>query len=197
MSEMTFLINDSSTGGNTPIVQVKITENTDGTLTFLLMQLAGYVGDLRGLFFDIADELLIGTLSASGSGLIGFEQGDDTINDLGGGANMNGLLGDAGGYDVGIEIGASGIRTNDDIGTFTFTLDSNLRDLTLADCSGVSFGARVTSVGLDSNLDGSFATSRTLSSKTGEVTFAVISPTKDVVTVDSHGFVTGYDHRHQ
>lgn len=191
MATMTFLINDSSTGGNTPVVQVTITENLDGTLTFTLTQLAGYVGDLRGLFFDVADESLIGSLTAAGIGLTELQQGNDTITNLGGGANMSGLLGDAGGYDVGVEIGSSGLHTTDDIRKFTFRLDSTLRDLTLADFSSMSFGARVTSVGLDSNLDGSFETSRSGSSKTGEVTFAVISPTTDSAAVTEDATASG------
>ena len=61
---------------------------------------------------------------------------------------MQGLLGDDGGYDVGVEIGTSGLKTTDDIRSFTFTLDSSSRNLTLADFSNVAFGARITSVGL-------------------------------------------------
>ncbi len=192
MGSMTFLINDSSTGGSTPVVQIVITENADGTVTFTVTQLAGYVGDLRGLFFDIADESLIGSLSASSAAnLTEFQQGNDTVSDLGNGANMQGLLGDAGGYDVGVEIGSSGLKTTDDVRTFTFTLDSSARDLTLADFSNVCFGARITSVGLDSNLDGTFETSRSGSSKTGEVTFAVITPTKDEASVFEDATASG------
>src|SRR5262245_7581364 len=169
MNTLTFLINDSSTGANTPVVKIVITENVDGTVTFVVTQQAGYVGDLRGLFFDVADERLVGTLSASAAAnLTSFQQGNDTVKDLGNGANMQGLLGDDGGYDVGVEIGTSGLKTNDDVRAFTFTLDSSLRDLTIADFSDVCFGARITSVGRDSNLDGVFETSRSDSSKTGE-----------------------------
>ena len=191
MGSMTFLINDTSTGGTTPAVKIVITENADGTVTFAVTQQAGYVGDLRGLFFDVADETLIGTLSAAAAGLTELQQGNDSVADLGNGANMQGLLGDAGGYDVGVEIGTSGLKTTDDIRSFTFTLDSSSRNLTLADFSNVAFGARITSVGLDSNLDGSFETSRSGSSKTGEVTFAVITPTQDFATVDEDATLSG------
>src|SRR5262245_35495432 len=104
MATMSFIINDTSTGGNLPQVQVTMTENSDGTITFKLVQLdpaGAYLGDLRGFFFDVAAESLIGTLKAiavSGP-LTEFQQGDDTIKDLGNGANMQGLLGDNGGYD--------------------------------------------------------------------------------------------------
>ncbi|UUZ63362.1 VCBS domain-containing protein [Polaromonas sp. P1-6] len=183
MSTMTFLINDSSTGGNTPVVQITITENADGTVTFDVTQLVAsgyYLGDLRGLFFDVANEDLVtggNTLTATSTmaGLTEIRFGDDTVKDLGDGANMQGLLGGDGGYDVGIEIGTSGIG-KDDIQAFSFTLDSSLRALTLADFSNVSFGARLTSVGQDTNGDGIIDTVRNGSAKIGEVTFTVISP---------------------
>lgn len=40
MNTMTFLINDSSRGGDTPVVQISITENADQTLTFIMTQVA-------------------------------------------------------------------------------------------------------------------------------------------------------------
>ena len=183
MTSMIFLVNDSSTEANAPVVRVSITQNSNGTLTFVLTQLGGYVGDLRGLFFDVADASLVGTLVASGSGLTDVKQADGKISDLGGGTNLNGLLGTSGGYDVGVEIGSAGLREADDVRSFTFVLDSTLRDLTLADFSGVNFGARVTSVGLDANLDGVFESSRSISAKTGEVTFQVAATTSDAKSV--------------
>ena len=55
MSSMVFLISDSSTGGIAPVVQVSITENSNGSLSFVLTKWPA-VGDLRGFFFDLADE---------------------------------------------------------------------------------------------------------------------------------------------
>ncbi len=192
MTTMTFAINDSSTSSNSAVVQISITVNGDGTVTFTVTQQAGYVGDLRGLFFDLGDEsLLSGTLSVLGSDVTDRQFGNDSVTNLGDGANMSGLVGDYGGYDVGVEFGSSGLRGTDDIRVTTFTLGSSLRPLTLADFSNVSFGARVTSVGLDSNLDGTFETSRLLSSKTGEVTFVAISPTNDSVAAVEDGVTTG------
>ena len=63
-------------------VVVTITENADGTLRFDLSQKAGSAGDLRGFFFDIGDESLIGSLRVSGAsqGYAGnFQQGNDTV----------------------------------------------------------------------------------------------------------------------
>ena len=153
MSQMSFFINDASTGSATPVVKVTITENPDGTLTFKIEQVsvegvAGYLGDLRGLFFDLADEnirtsLVVesttkyfadGTWQTSTNNTVPTT-GDDSVKSAGSSSNnMNGLLGDGGGYDVGIEIGTEGVGTlGDDIRAFEFTLDSTLRDLTLAD----------------------------------------------------------------
>ena len=195
MSSMTFLINDSATsGGTNPVLQVTITENPDGTVTFSIIQLdtaGSYLGDLRGLFFDLADESLIGSLTtAPTANLTELQQGNDTVTNLGDGANMSGLLGGDSGYDVGVEIGTSGIGSND-IRSFTFTLDSSLRNLTLADFSNVSFGARVTSVGMDINGDGTIDTARTGSSKTGEVTFKTITPANDSKALLEDAVATG------
>ena len=98
MASMTFLINDSSTDSTNPHVWITITENADGTLTFLVTQETGdgvVIGDLRGLFFDVADESLIGTLSVLDPSIAttDVKQGNDTIKDLGQGANMNGCNG--------------------------------------------------------------------------------------------------------
>jgi VCBS repeat-containing protein len=156
MASMTFQVNDASTSGGTPAVWVTITENANGTLTFSVTQQGGIIGDLRGLFFDLKDESLIGSLTTNQLGA-DFRQGNDTVKDLGDGATMEGLLGstaksklagaEGNGYDAGIEIGTSGIG-KDDIQSYSFTLDSSARDLTLADFSGVDFGVRLTSVGV-------------------------------------------------
>jgi hypothetical protein len=190
MASMTFLINDSSTGGNVPIVQVTITENADGTVTFDLVQVAvagAYLGDLRGLFFDVADELLVSSGNFTVVPTTNFTElleGNDSVKDLGQGANMQGLLGSDGGYDVGIEIGTSGIGTNgDDVRSFSFTLDNSLRDLTLADFANVSFGVRLTSVGQTLDANDSIDTSQTGSAKVGETTIQTISFSNDSTSV--------------
>jgi hypothetical protein len=172
MATMSFLINDASTGGGLPTVRVTITENGDGTLTFEIVQLVDstgdYAGDLRGFFFDINETLQnslvvtdVAGYNVSGTQILAscteLQQGDDTVTDLGNGANMSGLLGteavikkiagsEGNGYDVGIEIGTEGTAGND-VRSFEFTVQSSLGDLTLADFSNVNFGVRITSVG--------------------------------------------------
>lgn len=146
MSSMTFQINDASTDGVKVAVWVTITENPDGTLTFNVTQEGGIVGDLRGLFFDMADESILKSLVITAAST-DIRIGDDSIKDLGDGSNMNGLLGTDKGYDIGIEIGTSGIG-KDDIQSYSFTLDSTARDLSLSDFAHVDFAARLTSVGV-------------------------------------------------
>jgi Ca2+-binding RTX toxin-like protein len=174
MAEITFIVNDRAVGITNPLAQIRIVENASaGTLTFTVSQVTApgaYLGDLRGLFFDVADESLIGTLKANATRhLTELRQGNDTVSDLGGGANMEGLLGSDGGYDVGIEIGTAG-RSENDVRTFSFTLASSLRDLTLHDVAKVDFGVRIGSVGQDLNGDGIIDTSRSLQSRIGETT---------------------------
>lgn len=146
MATMTFRVDDASTDSTNPAVWVTITEIEHGALSFAVTQEGGVIGDLRGVFFDIADESLLSTLKITANST-DIRIGDDLIRDLGDGANVNGLTGTDKGYDVGIEIGTAGIG-KDDIRGYTFTVSSTTRDLTLADFSQVDFGVRLTSVGL-------------------------------------------------
>lgn len=182
MSTMTFQINDASTDGSNPAVWVTITENPDGTLSFNVTQQGGIVGDLRGIFFDIADESILKSLVVTAAST-DIRIGDDSIRDLGDGANMNGLLGSDKGYDVGIEIGTSGIG-KDDIRSYSFTLDSSARDLTLADFANVDFAARLTSVGVVGG-------ARADSSKLLELTSQAIDARSDLVATDENSATSG------
>ena len=182
MATMTFQINDASTGSTNPAVWVTITENPDGTLTFTVTQEGGIIGDLRGLFFDMADESILKSLVITADST-DIRIGDDSIKDLGDGSNMNGLLGEDKGYDVGIEIGTAGIGSND-IQSYSFTLDSTLRDLSLADLSSVDFAARLTSVGV-------IGGTRADSSKILEMTSQAIAAGNDVVMVDENNAASG------
>lgn len=180
---MTFQINDASTSSTNPAVFITITENPDGTLNFSLTQAGGIVGDLRGLFFDVADESLIGTMKTNAGATNDFRQGDDNIKDLGDGSNMNGLTGSDKGYDAGVEIGTAGIG-KDDYQSYSFTLSSSARALTLDDFANVNFGVRLTSVG---TIDGS----RDDSSKLLETTSAAINANADSATVNENATAGG------
>lgn len=184
MRSMTFLINDASTDTGYPDVWVTITENLDGTLTFSITQPGNIIGDLRGIFFDVYDESLINTLQVTSSpSPTQVIQGNDTITTLGSGATMEGLLGSDGGYDVGIEIGTSGMNP-DDIQNYQFTLSSTARALTLEDFAYIDFAVRLTSVGL---IDGS----RENSSKILETTPPPINAIDDSASVEENHIITG------
>ncbi|HEX7346157.1 MAG TPA: VCBS domain-containing protein, partial [Candidatus Limnocylindrales bacterium] len=200
MAEMTFTINDQSTGGGTPVVQVHIRENADGTVTIRLTQLVSamnYLGDLRGFFMDLANESLLGTLNVSGSMLTlangsvvsttsAWTSGNDSVSTVGSNSNnMNGLLGTDRGFDFGIEIGTEGVGSKgDDVRAFEFTLGSTSRPLTLADFANVNFGVRIMSVGLDTNGDGVIDTARTGSVKVLEQGAATTGPNATVYVDD-------------
>ncbi len=187
---MTFQINDASTGGTNPAVFITITENADGTLSFNVSQAAGgIIGDLRGLFFDVnavADGALASSLSISAASAVStLTTGNDSITNLGNGSNMNGLTssnGD-GGFDGGINIGSAGIGS-DDIRSFSFTMGSSTRGLTLDDFANVDFGVRLTSVG---TLGGT----RSDSSKLLETTSAAINANNDTGTVNEDNTANG------
>lgn len=155
-------------GGSAPAVTVKITEVAAGEFRFEVTQSGAVVGDLRGLFFDIAKESLVSGAGTQASvsalvaktqagGVIGsvttaaVADGDDSVTGVGGGDNtMNGALafGGAGqeakGYDLGLEFGTSGMG-KDDVRSASFTL--KLPGMTLTDVAGQDFGVRMTSVG--------------------------------------------------
>ena len=138
---MTFVINDDSIGARQPRIQVTITENPDGTLTFDIVQLAAR----RSLPRRSARLLLrcrrrgaasepSSVSDAGGARLTDFEQRNDGVRSLGHGADMRGLLGTGNtaadpnnnrGYDVGLEIGTGWRgRHGDDVRAFHFTLSS-------------------------------------------------------------------------
>jgi len=156
MRSMTFQVDDQSTGSAIPAVVVTISESADGSLSFTINVVGSYTGDLRGFFFDLANESRIGTLSVTNTsaGFTEFRQGNDNVTDLGNGANMQGLVGSDGGYDAGIEVGTAGIG-KDDYQSFSFRLASSAGALTLDDFANVDFGVRLTSVGeADGSRDG-------------------------------------------
>lgn len=140
-----FYVNDHSSDDDKiyPSILVRITDNGDGSIT-INATIQEETGDLRGIFFDIVDETLIGSLSIIDPDEPPyFEQGDDSVVNLGNGANMNGLEGSDVGYDFGVKISEPG---NDEIREYTFTIESSDRGLTLDDFSGVDFGVRTTSI---------------------------------------------------
>jgi len=127
-----------------PGVLVTATEH-DGKIDFALALSgpAGTTADMRGLFFDLADDSKLAGLKTSGSPLITDFDTVDVI-DLGNGANMSGA---ASPYDVGLEFGTQGIA-KDDIKSISFTLSNTANNLTLDDIAHMDFGARLANVGV-------------------------------------------------
>lgn len=121
---------------------VTMTEQSDGSLRFDLVNEGEIVADLRGLFFDVVDPAILSTLSVAGAQVTRVASGDDAVVNLGNGVNMNG----AGEFDFGLAFGTSGIG-KDDISSTSFTLTSSAGALDLQDFAGVEFGVRFTSVG--------------------------------------------------
>lgn len=140
--KLTFFI-----AGN-PGVSVTMTEIAGGDLRFDLAvdTSGGRIGDLRGLFFDVTDASLLGGLSASGADVTDDRFASDGVNDLGNGANVNGLRKLK--FDGGVEFGDSGIGAGKgDVQTTSFVLSHATTDLTLDMFSHQQFAARLTSVG--------------------------------------------------
>lgn len=132
--------------GLAPDVNVSVTEDGSGSLQFIVTVLStpSLTGDLRGLFFDLNNPLLLAGLQYTLAPLVTDFDTVDVI-DLGGGANMRGNGTQP--FDVGLEFGTSGIGGVDDIQLASFTLSSTSGALTLDDIAQVEFGARVASVG--------------------------------------------------
>lgn len=117
----------------------------------------GQIGDINGLFFNIADDSLLNGMTVSGADVTGSQFAAGSVNNLGNGVNMEGAQeGETGetenGFDAGISIGHSGIGHGDDIRATSFTL-SHPDGLSLEDFNGEVFGLRLTSVGEEGSDD--------------------------------------------
>ncbi|MEW5704181.1 MAG: Ig-like domain-containing protein [Pseudomonadota bacterium] len=156
MRSLTFTLDTQTGDDEMAPVTITITEQADGTLLFEVSNEDDYdnlIADLRGLFFDVSDDALIGTLDIAGDDVSSDDLTQDpngNITDLGFGNNTSGVGASNpdhdGSYEVGIDIGTAGVAT-DDIQTTTFVLSSSLRGLTLDDIALESFTVRQTSVG--------------------------------------------------
>lgn len=68
-------------------------------------------GDISGIWFNLADDLLVGSLDIEGDDITGIQQSILGVGDLGGGVNVNGGNSQTW-FDIGVKIGKNG---NDDI----------------------------------------------------------------------------------
>ncbi len=141
---------------NNQFVTIDLIDETNGTGTTAQVKLeqveAGVqvtvdkispIGDIRGVFFNVADNAALEGMTVTGDNVTSSSFVADSVNDLGGGVNVNPDL-----YDGGVEIGTAGIGT-DDIQSTTFILSNAAGDLTIDQFLGQDFGLRLTSVGED------------------------------------------------
>ncbi|HET9810557.1 MAG TPA: Ig-like domain-containing protein [Sphingomicrobium sp.] len=130
-----------------PGVQVTATESA-GSIEFKLDVIDSDLssGDLRALFFHIAESELSGLSISSTSPLLAdWRVGANSIIDLDDGANLRGAVHQ--GFDVGLKWGSPGGSPDDVNFPLSFTLSNTTGDLTLDDVGGMLFGARLDSVG--------------------------------------------------
>ncbi len=146
------------------LVDTKITvlELDDGTLQFDLEVLGtGFIGDLRGLFFDLND-YNADTDGWSVTGIDGSEEligdtkfGENSVDKVQGDVNVKGpVIAQQGLFDAGIEFGTEG-RTKDDVSSVSFILASDSGDLSLDSLDLADLALRYTSVGMMDYREGS------------------------------------------
>ena len=124
-----------------------LTEQEDGTLLVEVKQLAGdTVGDLRGLFFDIADETLLNGMSIVGDEITCVKIDADGVARVTRGVNIKGeVLNEFGKFDIGVAIGESGLT--DDIREVSFVLSSTSGPIEVEDFENMDVAVRYQSVG--------------------------------------------------
>ncbi len=130
--------------------QVTITEQEDGTLLFELETLdSGPLGDLRGIFFDLAgvSDDFISSLEVELTGdVTDYAAAADEVTSVGNGVNVNGPVAAASdGFDVGVAFGTPG-KGQDEVTSTSFVLSSSEGDLSIEMVSLVDMALRYTSV---------------------------------------------------
>lgn len=109
------------------------------------------LSDIRGVWFDISDDSLLSGLNILGNDITQTVIDANSVNNLGGGVNLNGG-GTSAPFDVGLEIGQSGLRGGrDDFRMTTFNVFHDSVALSIENFAGQDFGTRLTSVGTDRN----------------------------------------------
>ncbi|MFO1326007.1 MAG: hypothetical protein U1F56_01515 [Rubrivivax sp.] len=124
-----------------PGVRVDVVQLAGGKLRVTAtVNAASQVGDLRGLFFHVSDQSLLGGLSITGatSPVGTVQQSANAVSNLGGGVSM---VGPNAPLDVGIAFGTASIVGADDIRSVSFTLEHSTQSLSLALLQQMAFGA--------------------------------------------------------
>lgn len=134
--------------GDASEASITLGTTSDGDIE-MLVEVSSGVGDIRGIFFDLADATLLDSLDVSGLHVTDVQFGG--VVDLGRGANLLGG-GSPCPCDVGVEIGLPGLRGGSDDFLSTTILISHVDptvDLDLSLLVGQAIGVRLTSVGPD------------------------------------------------
>ncbi len=137
-------------------VHVIVDDETEPGKLKVTAEIVSPLADIRGLFFHVSDESLLGGLSVSGDDVTDSRFSANAVDDLGQGANVQG--GGAvnpGPFDLGVEIGGPGLGGGDDIMMTMFTLTHDSEALTVDFLAEQAIGVRLTSVGFDGARDGS------------------------------------------
>lgn len=159
---------------NYPTVKVTLDDaiNT-GAITVkvdVVPGVTGYIGDLRGVFFNLPSFSNLTIASISGGPLTATS----TNGNFDAFSNSALLQGVNQSFNVGVEVGSQGIAQGDDYQTTTFTIAGT--GLTLSSFSSQAVGARLMSVGSPTG-------SRDLSSKLAGTFSTVTPPDEDPVSV--------------
>ncbi|MDJ0732312.1 MAG: VCBS domain-containing protein, partial [Crocosphaera sp.] len=160
---------DQFTGSDAKVLMT-LEELANGEIQLTVDVADGIFADIRGIFFNISDESLIDGLTITGENITNTNSGEigiaDEVDSVG-----NAVIRPES-YDYGIEIGTSGIGS-DDISSTSFIISHVDQALSLEDFIGEEFGVRLTSVGDDR--EGSSKLTRILE----------IAPDKNAVKEDS------------
>lgn len=133
-SQVLVTLDDSAAGAGNIQITVEVSEG---------------VADIRGLLFDLTDDVPLAGLMVAGDDVTSSQFGD--VINLGHGANLNGG-GSPCPCDVGVEIGRPGLRGGgDDFQSTTIVLMHEVLALDLSSFDAQAFGVRLTSVGDDAD----------------------------------------------
>jgi hypothetical protein len=158
---LTFIVGDDSAevnSGSTPLqVKVTITEvdaDNDGftDLKVDLEVVQGDVADLRGFFFNVADDALLSALSVTGDDIVDapvFDtDGDGTPEISSASPPQPEAVISPYAFEAGLELGTPG-TADDDIATTSFIISAPDTNLSTALLANQQIGIRATSVGED------------------------------------------------
>jgi hypothetical protein len=134
----------NSDAADYPTVEIVLNETAPGTIEATVNVVpgpTGYIGDLRGVFFNLPSGVSA-TISPVSGGPI---TASSTSGDFKSFSNSANLQGTGVSFNAGVEIGSQGISGGDDYQTTTFTISG--AGLSLSDFTSNSFGTRMMSVG--------------------------------------------------